>query len=90
MSQRTLSDLSSLESLAAEDLSKVYKHFIHIVTKSQSSIVLGAKKYSVAHWLCAVWPLTCGVLNVLQKKMTKWKQLWGACPLCCWKRRRFD
>mmetsp|Transcript_2631 Transcript_2631/g.4797 ORF Transcript_2631/g.4797 Transcript_2631/m.4797 type:complete len:183 (+) Transcript_2631:57-605(+) len=40
LSQRTLSDLGSLETLEPENLSKIYKYFIQIVNKSQSSITL--------------------------------------------------
>lgn len=41
LSQRTLSDLGTLETLQAEELSKIYKYFIQVVCKSQSSISLG-------------------------------------------------
>lgn len=51
LSQRTLTDLGSLETLELEDLSKVFKYFIHIVTKSQSSINLGKNMTGHAHVL---------------------------------------
>ena len=41
LSQRTLTDLGSLEALPQEKLSQVYKYFIQIVSKNQSNITLG-------------------------------------------------
>lgn len=40
LSQRTLTDLGTLETLAPDDLSKIYKYFIQIVTKNQSNVTL--------------------------------------------------
>jgi hypothetical protein len=41
LSQSVISDLSSLENLSSDDLSKVCKYFLQVIVKGSSTIELG-------------------------------------------------
>ena len=93
LSQRTLTDLGSLESLAPEDLSKIYKYFIQVVTKNQSNISLGTSillwQQSLCSSMCCI-PCICNILftvlmfflSLEQMKVRSLRQLWVGFPLC--------